>query len=89
MKKFVFVLAFALACVSGDPALSLPLSSGETTPPHGVGAGPWIAGTVMLSAFSLIVCSKVVGQKTGKQLTSQQAWTYATLPFGCLYLPSH
>jgi hypothetical protein len=43
----------------------------------------------MLSAFSLIVCSKVVGQKTGKQLTSQQAWTYATLPFGCLYLPSH
>ncbi len=81
-------MAIALALASVGPAYSKPVLDPVTgAAGRGAATGAWIVGGLMVSSLSLIVCSQVVGKATGKQLTTQQAWTYFSLPFGCLWLP--
>lgn len=60
--------------------MPMPVPAGTS-----LGAGPYIVGGVLLSAVSLMVCAAHVGRVAKRELTSQEAWTAAVIPFACLF----
>src|ERR1700686_2648255 len=91
MKKRPAVLAFTVVATLVTPHMAHsvtdivpPVPAPAPPAPRGVAVGPWIVGGVMLSAFSLIVCSKVVGDRSHREMTSVEASRAALLPFICV-----
>jgi len=86
MKKLALLtVACSLASVSTAPSAAAKPMPIVAHAAHS--AGPWVVGGVAVSALSLIVCGKVIGDKFRRQMTSEEAATFAVLPFGCLWAP--
>jgi H+/gluconate symporter-like permease len=89
MKKLALL---SVACSLAMASASQTAVAAPPPPPvvphvaHSV-TGPWVVGGVAISALSLIVCGKVIGDKFRRQMTSAEAATFAVLPFGCLWAP--
>jgi hypothetical protein len=93
IRTLLLAAALAAAAVtpswSGGAPLPPPPPPPAMSPPHvpqpGSGAGPWVTGGMMVSAFSLIVCGVWECSATHNEMSNQEAAFSAVVPFGCFW----
>jgi hypothetical protein len=81
------LMAAALSAATITPAWSgAVVAPPKLPPPHtGLGPGPWIAGGVIVSAVSLMVCGVWECATSHKEMTNEEAIMAATIPFSCFW----